>query len=118
MPTTYVWFVRKKPDIVNALAVDLGVYDTEDAAYEANKTISGIMGQPPTLGGEIWKLTLNTYPIEQELVFGKRTDWNGDQGYGWLDLRDQPDTEDPDWIEYQRLRAIFSPINPNIYPFD
>jgi hypothetical protein len=109
IPPKYVWVVRQNSDLTEGrgVMVDVGVYETEEAAYEANKNIAGVMGHPPTLGGDIWKIKLGVYPLEQEKIFGYRQDWNGKFNQGWLDLRDKPNPEDPDWIEYERLRDKF-----------
>lgn len=106
-----VWVVRQNSDLTEGRGPmkDVGIYDSEDEAFEANRSVTGVMGVPSHFGGEIWRVSLGTYPVQQVLVFGHRKDWNDKWGYGWTDLRDRPDPADPEWHEFVRLRKKFDP---------
>lgn len=98
----YVYVVRENSDKTEGRGtmVDVGVFDTEDEAFECNRSVSGVMGHPRQFGEEIWKVKLGVYPLEEELMFGYR--FNGTQqlrgasNWGWLDFRDVNE-EDPEW---------------------
>jgi hypothetical protein len=106
-----VWVVRQNSDLTEGRGqmVDVGVYDSEDESFEANRSVGGVMGWPPIFGGQIWRVELGSYPLKETKVFGYRKDWNGNWGQGWIDLRDRPNETDPEWIEYLRLRKKFDP---------
>jgi hypothetical protein len=93
--------------------IDVGVYASEAEAFEANRSVCGVMGHPRTFGGDIWSVELGSYPLKETKVFGHRKDWNGYLGNGWIDLRDKPNEEDPEWVEYLRLRKKFAPTEAN-----
>jgi hypothetical protein len=110
-PDSFVWVVRENYDKTEGRGpmVDIGVYSSEAEAFEANRSVFGVMGVPREFGGEIFRITLGSYPLEETKVFGYRKDWTEKWGYGWLDLRDRPNENDPEWIEYLRLRKRFDP---------
>lgn len=106
-----VWVVREHSDKTEGRGPmkDVGVFNTEEEAFERCYNTSGVMGNPRHYGGEIWRVSLGNYPFDQELVFGYRKDWNDNWGQGWINLRDKPKDDDPDYIEYTRLRKKFDP---------
>lgn len=92
--------------------------DIEDAvAFAQGK---GVMGSGP---GEVYQIKVlakgewtpgplkagNRKPFEEVQVYGYRKGRNGNYGYGYVDLRDQPDPKnDPEYSEYLRLRKKFT----------
>jgi hypothetical protein len=105
----YVYVVRENSDKTEGRGtmIDVGVFDTEDEAFECNRSVSGVMGHPRHFGGMIYKVRLGEYPLDEELIFGFRTgSREGISNWGWLDFRDVNE-EDPEWVEYIRLRKKF-----------
>lgn len=109
--SNYIWVVRENSDKTEGRGtmVDVAVCNTEDEAFEVNRNVSGVMGHPRNFAGDIYRIDVGSYPLKQELVFGHRKDWNDKWGQGWVDLRDKPNDDDPEWIEYQRLSKQFDP---------
>lgn len=110
----YIWVVRKNSDQTEGRGpmVDVALCDTKQKAYEYNYDVAGIMGIPRHHGGEIWRIKLGTYPIEQIMEWGFRKRWDDKWDYGWVDLRDKPNTEDPEYQTYLRLKEKFDPSAP------
>lgn len=106
----YIWIVKSSidPNDLNSRKKVLSLHASEDKAFRANRDVYGPCGHPRTHGGEIWKVALGER-YEEHMIFGPREDWNGNMTHGWTDLRDRPDDEDPEWIEFKRLQDIFDP---------
>jgi hypothetical protein len=49
----YVYVVRENSDKTEGRGtmIDVGVFDTEDEAFECNRSVSGVMGHPRHFGG-------------------------------------------------------------------
>lgn len=86
-------------------------YSDEAKAVEAVQG-HGVMGYGPGTVSEI-TVTFNTdadstVDVNKKTVYGYRKDWNGNWGHGYLDKRDWPNHDDPEFKEYLRLKDKFA----------
>lgn len=115
-----LYVVKQNSDLTEGRSMrPIGYFDDiEDAvAFAQGK---GVMGSGP---GEVYQIKVlakgewtpgplkagNRKPFEEVQVYGYRKGRNGNYGYGYVDLRDQPDPKnDPEYSEYLRLRKKFT----------
>lgn len=111
--TNFVWVVRQNSDLTEGRGPmkDVAVCDSEDDAMRVNYGVCGVMGAPKHYGGEVVKVQLNTYPPVEIKVWGYRKGPAGTWGQGWLDGRDTPSDDNPEWVEYKRLQRKFDTVN-------
>jgi hypothetical protein len=90
--------------------VSLGWFAELNEALEQTKNKKyWVMGVSPSC--EIWELDSRPLatefgPIHPVRIWGYRRGVNGRWGYGFLDLRDEPEN-DPEYEEYLRLKEKF-----------
>lgn len=109
--TDHVWVVREEIDKTEGRGGqrDVAVCASEEEAMEVNKDVCGVQGVPRNYGGDVYKITLGTYPVQTERVWGYRQNGEHRWGHGWVDNRDDPKS-DPEWGEFQRLSKKFEAI--------
>lgn len=93
------------------------VFSKEDDAV-ASVMAEGVMGVGT---GDVYAAEVQEHPIivrgsalnadtyafhPKNKVWGYRKNWKGQWDCGWIDLRDAP-TEDPEYVEYLRLKGKF-----------
>lgn len=103
------YLVYEQPDKTEgrSASVLVAVCGTEEEAMEVNKGIHGVQGIPPQYGGTIYKTTLGPSSRGgREKIFGP-VQREGRWVTGWVDGRDPDPRVDPDYAEYQRLKAKF-----------
>ncbi len=83
-----------------ASIVIMGAFSSiEDAVKKADS--GGI------IKGDVWKWSVDHPGFSQEKVWGYREGLNGLFKWGYLDLRDDPLTKDPEYQDFVRLSQKF-----------
>lgn len=99
-----IYIVRRNSDLTEGKghSVINGYYLTEEQALKNNKGID-VMGSD----GTVHKLVVLDSEYYEELVWGYRKNRQNEWGYGFVDNRDSPDPNDPEYKQYLELKEKF-----------